>query len=99
MEIIDLAKILTELGTLAGLVVFFVWQSSKRETAHEVLVQREREAAILREARLGERISKLEEFEHKTLIELVNRSTRAISDCSQVMGRLERFLEKANGGR
>jgi hypothetical protein len=99
MEFFDLAKIFTELGTLAGLVIFFVWQSSKREMAHEEMLQREREAAIHREARLGERIAKLEEFEHKTLIELVSKSTRAISECAQVMIRLEKFLEKANGGR
>jgi hypothetical protein len=99
MDFIELVKIFTELGTLAGLVVFFVWQSSKRETAHEEIRQHEREGAILRESRLAERIARLEDFEHKTLIELVSKSTRAMSECAQVMIRLEKFLDKVNGSR
>src|SRR5687768_13262113 len=45
---------------------------------------------------LAQRITKLEEFEHMTLIQLVNQSMKLISECMQVMVRLERYLERVN---
>ena len=62
-----LAQVATSVGLSATLILFFVWQSWKRE-----------EASAEREQKLQQRLEVLEDTSRKTLIELTKDTTSAL---------------------
>ena len=77
-----LGQVLTSVGLSATLILFFVWQSWKREERWSKQLDDREKQWMEREANVIERLQGVEEFSRTTLIAMNERTLIAMADNS-----------------
>lgn len=80
-----LAQVMTSVGLSSTLVLFFIWQSWKREERMAVEAQKREEQWETREAKVVERLQHLEDFTRTTLISLNEKTSTALAQNTTVL--------------
>jgi hypothetical protein len=88
MQQVEILKLFSEFGILAGFAIMFMWFMLKRMRDSD-------EQAQERELRIAERVTSLETFIKGNLIEMVEKSTYTLSQTSLVLERAGQALMKA----
>ena len=81
----SLGQGVTSVGLSAALVLFFVWQSWKREERTSVESQKREAQWEAREAKVVERLQTLEEFTRTTLIAISDKTSVALVQNTMVL--------------
>ena len=75
-----LGQVATSVGLSAALVLFFVWQAWKREERQATTLKDREIAMDKREEKVLERLSSIEDFARKGLMDLVSKTSTVVAD-------------------
>lgn len=89
----DWMTLIERVGVPLALVVYFVWQGSRREDRLSDQIAKSAAASDAREKGLVNRIVKLEDYQRTGFVGLVGELKAVISQNTGVMLRLEKYLE------
>jgi hypothetical protein len=90
----EIAELIQSVGPFVALTVYFVWQSSTRESRLLAAMEKSNAESIEREKSLSLRIDGLQRELSDELASLVRETTQVIRDNTEVMSQLKHLIPK-----